>query len=173
MENSKAILLLLTLGLAGTSILLFMLYGSAHAQATEAESLGLAVRDLLRAERVACSASAEQYARLAGCVSPLLMEKDFKEDSFKQPDARTDAPGYLVIRNENARAYDAEKFAFTYNRAPIAEGCKDLSGSVDKDVTCRFDFLQTCEKGTVLEVTYPVKGDDGNERPVRVFLKTC
>jgi len=173
MENSKAILLLLTLGLAGTSILLFILYSSAHAQVTEAESLGLVVRDFLTAQRTPCNAAADQYARLAGCVSPLLMAKDFKEDAFKQPDDRTDAAGYLVIRNVNNRAYDAEKFAFTYNRAPISDGCKDLEGTVDKEVTCRFDFLQTCEKGTVLEVTYPVKGEDGNERPVRVFLKTC
>jgi hypothetical protein len=128
---------------------------------------------LLRAQRTPCSAGATSYANLAACIQPLLAAKDFKEDSFKQPDDRTDAPGYLVIQNVNNRAYDAQKFTFSYNRVELQTGCKDLTGDVNKDVTCRFDFLQYCEKGTVLEVTYPIAGDDGQERPVRVFLKTC
>ena len=152
MENTKAILLLAAIALAGVSVFLFVAYTSANAKATEAQALGIAVRDLLRAQRTPCSAGANQYARLAACVQPLLAERDFKEDAFKQPDARTGA---------------------LYNRAQIQEGCKDLTGTVDKDVTCRFDFLPPCEKGAVLEVTYPIIGDDGQSRPVRVFLKTC
>jgi|SRR3989344_5181228 len=173
MENTKAILLLAAIALAGVSVFLFVAYTSANAKATEAQALGIAVRDLLRAQRTPCSAGANQYARLAACVQPLLAERDFKEDAFKQPDARTGAPGYLVIQNVNDRAYDAESFSLLYNRAQIQEGCKDLTGTVDKDVTCRFDFLPPCEKGAVLEVTYPIIGDDGQSRPVRVFLKTC
>jgi len=173
MENFKGILILAVIALAGASLLLFTQYRSADAKADEAQLLGAAVRDLLRAGRVPCSAGPEQYGKMAACIQPLLAQKDFKEDAFKQPDPKTGAAGYLVVRNVNRKAYDAERFTFLYNRDLLQTGCLGLAGAVDQDVTCRFEFSARCEAGTVLEVNYPFTGDDGVERTARVFLKTC
>jgi hypothetical protein len=73
----------------------------------------------------------------------------------------------LVIRNVNKRTYESENFTFLFNRETLQRGC-DVPGSVGPDVTCRFTFARECAQGDLLEVTYPVEGQDA-----RVFLKTC
>lgn len=164
MDKVKAALLILTLILLGSTPYLLVQRNTAQAAAEGAQELAAATKDLLRLQDVRCSkTSPEDIA--TECIRPLLAARDFREDAFRQPKGAE--PGYLVIKNMGRTAYEAGKFSFQFNRAPIQEGCT-VAGTIDYEVTCRFEFAQECRDGDVLEVFYPVA-----DEPVRVFLKTC
>ncbi|MDD9952802.1 MAG: hypothetical protein OXR66_00530 [Candidatus Woesearchaeota archaeon] len=165
MDNVKGILVLLVLVLGAATFLLFVRGSTMSAQLADAEFLATRTDALLDQQRVKCSATPQEFGKLADCIAPALRMSDFKQHSFTQP--RKDDPGKLVIQNVNKRAYDADKFVFYYNREVLQRGCS-IPGEIGHEVTCTATFPAQCEKGDVLEVFYPVDGEE-----VKVFLKTC
>lgn len=166
MDTFKGVLLVLVLILGVGAFFLFLKSSTARAEVRDARVLSSSVLDLLRAQGARCDARADQFGRIAeDCVRPLLAIRDFREDSFRQP--RQDAPGYLVIKNTQAQVYESSEFRFYFNRRLMQEGCT-VEGDIDTGVTCRFEFTARCEEGYVLEVFYPIDGEDR-----KVFLKTC
>jgi len=165
MDNVKGILVLLVLVLFAGTFVLLIRQSAMSARADEAYALGVATRDLLRAQNARCTAAPEQYEQLAECITPLLITDDFREDAFRQP--RDDASGYVVIKNTNKRVFQSEEFTFYKNRALEQTGCT-VPGEIGIDVTCRFDFSGTCNQGDLLEAYYPI-----NDEPMKIFLKTC
>ncbi len=167
MDTVKLVLFLVALVLGMATFFLFLEASSQGSQLRDAVVLSATVKDMLRAQSVSCAAAPEQFARMAACVAPLLQQKDFVQDSFMQPNANTGAGGYLVIKNVNKRTYDGANFTFFFDRQLSQQGC-NVPGQVGVGVTCRFDLAQACEKGDILEVFYPIGGND-----TRIFLKTC
>jgi hypothetical protein len=168
MDTVKGILIILVLALAGISFVLFTQQAMYKSQLNNALIANDAANQLLKAQGVSCNAQAQDFVKTADCITPLLQQKDFKEDGFSQPDDKKDATGYIIIKNVNRRAYDSQNFTFLINRDLQQHGCKDLTGLVDYNTDCRFDILSFCEKGTVLEVTYT----RGNTT-TKIFTKNC
>lgn len=169
MDRVKGVFLILTILLACTTTYLFLKSNSQERQLEGATALSQRTQDLLRLQDVRCSAPASDMGAVAEeCIAPLLKAKDFKEDGFRQPTTKGD-PGYVVIKNINRKAYDAQRFTFLHNRVLTQTGCT-ISGEIGYEVTCRFEFVENCKEGDVLEVFYP---DANTEEPVKIFLKTC
>lgn len=167
METAKGVLVLLTLVLLAVTFVLFVQNSTLKNRVADANALASVTRDLLTAQDVRCSAAPEQYLGLTECITPLLASDDFVRHAFRDYDPRREDSGYLVIRNENRRAYESGKFTFLFNREPIQDGCT-IPGEIGYGVTCRVDFERECRQGDVIEAFYPVQ-----DEPVRVFLMTC
>jgi hypothetical protein len=166
MDTVKGILIILVLALAGTTFVLFMQQAIYKSQAQDAIVANADTIQLLRAQGVVCNAQPQEFSKTQECIQPLLQQKDFKEDGFGQP--TEEKPGYLIIKNVNRRAYDAQNFTFLVSRRVQQQGCKELTGGLDYNMDCRFDFAERCEKGTVLEVNYTSGG-----RSMKIFTRNC
>lgn len=169
MDRVKGVLLILTIVFACTTTYLFLKSNSQENQIEGATALSQRTQDLLRLQNVRCSVPASDMQAVAEeCIAPILKAKDFKEDGFRQPTTKGE-PGYVVIKNVNRRAYDAQQFTFMHNRQITQTGCT-IPGDIGYEVTCRFEFTENCKEGDVLEVFYP---DANADEPIKVFLKTC
>ncbi len=169
MDTVKGVLLILTILFGSISFLLFIQYSAATVQVAQATELGGNLLALLKAEgAVNCGSLPTNFNQMNTCIKPLLLVKDFKEDSFSQPDPKKGL-GYLVIKNINHKTYDSDRFEFYVNRNLMQSGCT-ISGTIDYNVACRFNFPEVCEDGTVLEVKYNLSSTN---ETVKVFTKNC
>ena len=167
METVKGVLIILVILLSGISFILFLQYSTTSSQLESAKVQSGLTLELLRIQAVKCDAIATQFSQLSECLEPLLMQKDFKQDAFAQPDDKKGTTGYLIIKNINRKSYNASLFTFQYNRVLVQEGCT-IPGTIEYNVVCRFNFDNRCEKGDVLEVFYPAE-----MKETKVFTETC
>lgn len=167
MDKSKAILFLAALVFAIAAFLFYVQAQTAKAKVADATFLSGETLKLLRAQDARCrGVVATDFLAIAEeCIAPLLLEEDFRRETFGQP--RGGEPGYLAISNTNRRTYEAGLFEFYFDRELIQTGCH-IPGTIDYGVACRFEFFEECRPGSVLEVLYPA----GAEK-ARVFLMTC
>ena len=171
MDNVKGILAILVLLLGGTCFILFLQYGTTKTQLSDALLMSDSSLALLRTQGVPCSASAAEFAKISRCIAPALLQKDFKEGGFGQPDTTKGTPGFIIITNVNQRMYESSRFSFQFNRATIQEGCH-IPGNITTGVACRFNFDTHCDKGDVLEVFYATN-ISGTPTQAKVFTKNC
>jgi hypothetical protein len=167
MDNLKMVLIILVLLLGVGTFYFYVQSASVKAQLDQAREANRLTIELLRLEGTTCNAQASDFRKVQSCIQPLLIQKDFKEDGFAQPDDRRGYGGYLVIKNVNHRAYDSDSFLFLYDRQLSQQGCS-LRGEIGYGITCRFNFTQHCERGSVLEVNYT-----NETSSYKVFTKTC
>jgi hypothetical protein len=172
MDNVKGVLVILVLLLGAGGFLLYIQLAASNNQLALAREAGNATLNLLQAQNVPdCGSSPTDFTRIANCIRPALLQKDFREDSFAQPNAKTGASGYVVIKNTNRKSYDATRFTFYKNRALTQTGCT-LPGTIDYNVVCRFNFDTPCVDGDVLEVKYSTN-ITGEPTETKVFTKNC
>ena len=110
METVKGVLILLVLVLLASTFLLFVKSSTLSSRVNDAEYLADVTVELLEVQRFECYESPSNFASIAEeCIEPLLNQKDFKTETVRPPSERDGEPGFVVIKNMNARTYDAEK----------------------------------------------------------------
>lgn len=172
MDTVKGVLIILTLLFGAGAFLFYIQLAAANNQLANAKETSLLTIKLLQAQNIPeCGSSPTDYVKIANCIKPVLLQKDFKEDSFAQPDSKKPSSGYVVIKNINRKAYDAERFSFYKNRILVQEGCT-IPGAIDYNVVCRFNFDTYCADGDVLEVKYTTN-ISGTPTETKVFNKNC
>ena len=165
MDIVKVVLAVAVIFLGAAAFLFFAQANVAKAQVEKAQTLNDATREFLRVQGATCSASKTDFAGTVKCIEPLLMQKDFKEDSFGQPGK--EESGHLVIKNINRKAYAAANFTFQYNRETLAQGCH-IEGEIGYNAVCRFTFGQRCIDGDLLEVQYTA-----GAKTTKIFTRSC
>ncbi len=113
-----------------------------------------------------CTADDDEPGKLKTCLAS--MNKRYssipvEETAFQNVDLRTNASGFLVIKNKADKDYDGTGFVLYHNLIVESTGC-DIQGVISKDYTCKLALHTYCAKGDVLEVKY-----DGQ----RVHVKNC
>ncbi len=174
MGTKDLVMLLAILVLLITTIIFGVRSSTNAAKAQEAENMSTVLVDVLRGldyPKVypACRAiSPGKISVITRCLEDSLVATDlsamFREDQFKDFDARKNGTGYLIIENaKGGRSFDSRLFTLSQNNVEIATGCA-TPGTIEPGFTCRFDLGQECVPGDNLEVAYEGK---------RAFLKTC
>jgi len=174
MGTKDLVMLLVILILLITTIIFGVRSETNAAKAEQANKMSTVLVDVLRNLKYpkiypSCRAiSHGKISVITGCLEDSLAATDltpmFKEDQFRDFDARKNETGYLIIENAiGAKSFDSALFALSQNNVEIATGCK-TPGMIRPGFTCRFDLAQECAPGDNLEVTYKGK---------RAYLKTC
>jgi hypothetical protein len=167
MDIFKVVLVILVIFLGAATFIFFAKAQVASAQLEKAQNLAAATQEFLRVQGASCGAGKTDFDGTTECIKPLLLQKDFKQDAFGQPDEKKGTQGYLVIKNINRQAYAAANFTFMYNREVLAHGCH-IDGDIGYNAVCRFNFNTRCIDGDLLEVEY-LKGAES----AKVFTMSC
>jgi hypothetical protein len=167
MDAVKGVLLVLVIFLTTASFFLFIQSSTQRAELSTAVATNKLTLELLRAQGISCNAASTNFNAVGDCIVPALKQKDFKEDSFAQPDEKKGTSGFLIIKNINRYSYASANFTFLYNKEPMQEGCT-VEGNIEYTNACRFNFDQRCEKGDILEATYQL----GNIT-TKIFARNC
>jgi hypothetical protein len=167
MDAVKGVFLVLVILLSTVSFFLFIQTSTQRSDLSTAVATNQLTLQLLKAQGIPCTSVSTNFNAVGDCVVLALKQKDFKEDSFAQPDEKKGTSGYLLIKNVNHVSYAASNFTFLYNKEVAQEGCT-IEGTIDYSNVCRFTFEQRCEKGDILEANYTA----GN-RSVKIFARNC
>jgi hypothetical protein len=167
MDAVKGVLLILLILLSTVSFFLFIQTSTQRSDLSTAVATNQLTLQLLKAQGIPCNSVSTNFNSVGDCIVLALKQKDFKEDSFAQPDEKKGTSGYLLIKNVNHVSYAAGNFTFLYNKEVAQEGCT-IEGTIDYSNVCRFTFEQRCEKGDILEANYTA----GNQS-VKIFARNC
>jgi hypothetical protein len=165
MDTVKGIAILVALLFVASTFYLFVQASARASQLEAAQETNKLTLELLRVQGARCSATRTDFSGVGNCIRPLLLPKDFKEDSFSNP--KEDEFGYLVIKNVGSASYASDEFTFFFNRELRQEGCT-IPGNITQGITCRFNFMDRCDDGDVLEAMYTK-----DDVTTKVFTKTC